>query len=54
MYKTYTKPIVTQVNLVPNEAVLSSCKTSLTGDAHNSVGYCGVGGMYGTCQLQGS
>ncbi len=54
MHKTYMKPIVTQVNLVPNEAVLSSCKTSLTGNAISGAGYCEVGGLSGTCQLQGS
>jgi len=27
MLKTYTKPVVTRVNLIPAEAVLSGCKT---------------------------
>jgi hypothetical protein len=54
MHQTYAKPAVMQVNLVPKEAVLSACKTSVTGNAWDTVGYCEVGGVSGTCQQQGS
>ena len=38
--KTYRKPQINQVSLVPEEAVLSGCKAIGTGDINKNIGQC--------------
>ena len=44
MLKTYMKPVITRVNLIPSEAVLSNCKVNML-----LPGFQGPDGEIGCC-----
>jgi hypothetical protein len=52
MRKEYTKPTVTSVGLVPEEAVLSGCKSGFFGGLQSNI--CWQGGWDFSCHACGS
>jgi hypothetical protein len=53
MRKDYTKPTIAQVNLVPTEAVLHSCKTTTFSGPGNEADVCQTYGGF-ACFENGS
>jgi hypothetical protein len=49
--RSYVKPMVESVSLVPGEAVLGACKTS-NGGGQNTTGDCDTAGIPESCQNQ--